>query len=154
VGQWQQVPFVCVCHPLLGGVIDTNVALDVAGSLSYFLEEDEVHLREQHSTFRLGAGQSLHRQSTGKAGTPTAPPPPAGLAAAEPASEAASIKQKQRRRWADDNDDARRGTDDPELIPAVRPDASNTGHMVRMRRGEAWGKFLAYEGCCQVCTAF
>eukprot|EP00775_Hariotina_reticulata_P004797 gene4797-5047_t len=122
-----------------------------AGSLNYLLDEEDVHLREQHASFRLGAGQQMHRQSTGKAGTPTAPPPPAGLAAAELAPEAASMKQKHRRRWADDTDDARRGSDDPDLIPAVRPDVSNTGHMVRMRRGEAWGKFLAYEGCCQVC---
>lgn len=97
------------------------------------LEDDEVQLREQHSSFRMGAGQRL-RRSTSKA-----------------AAASGSIN-KGRRRWMDNGeDDASADVGDvTDLIPAGRPETTNTGHIVRMRRGEAWSKFLAYEGCCQV----
>jgi hypothetical protein len=59
------------------------------------------------------------------------------------------VSKKTRRRWLEGEDDSLGGGDD--FIPVGRQDqVANTGHIVRMRRGEAWSKFLAYEGCCQV----
>lgn len=59
------------------------------------------------------------------------------------------VSKKTRRRWLEGEDDSLGGGDD--FIPVGRLDqVANTGHIVRMRRGEAWSKFLAYEGCCQV----
>lgn len=99
------------------------------------LEDDEVQLREQHSSFRMGAGQRLQRS-------------------ASKAAAAGGSNKKGRRRWMDNGDDdaAADVGDVADLISARRPDTTNTGHIVRMRRGEAWSKFLAYEGCCQVCV--
>lgn len=90
-------------------------------------------MREQHHSFRMGAGQRLQRNvsRTGAAN--------------------GSSNKKGRRRWLEGaHDDAAADFGDIDLIPANRPDNTNTGHIVRMRRGEAWSKFLAYEGCCQV----
>lgn len=106
--------------------------LVVAAPGSGVLDDDEVQLREQHYNFRMGAGQRLQRQSSSKAaGTPSS--------------------RKGRRRWLEGSlDDSHTDVDAAtDFIPASRPDG-NTGHIVRMRRGEAWSKFLAYEGCCQV----
>lgn len=114
-------------------------------------DDSELHLREQHTSFRTGAGQRLQRQSTSSKAS--APPGAPGLLSAS--------GKKGRRRWGEDGqgDDA---SAPPDLLPAGRPQGGeqqlpqhaggpNTGHIVRMRRGEAWSKFLAYEGCCQVC---
>ena len=85
-----------------------------------------------------------------------------GTSAAGSAVQAAASKRGGRRRWMEDgHDDAPVSVDGDgggggggdDLIPAARMDMAgvgNTGHIVRMRRGEAWSKFLAYEGCCQV----
>ncbi|WIA31955.1 hypothetical protein OEZ86_002812 [Tetradesmus obliquus] len=100
------------------------------------IDEDEVHLREQHANFRMGAGQRLQRQGSMK----------------NAAMSAGS--RKGRRRWMEGSQDDSQADADAgvgsDLIPASRGEG-NTGHIVRMKRGEAWSKFLAYEGCCQVC---
>lgn len=114
----------------------------------------------------MGAGQRLQRASThgplhagGRAPSGLAPLSPAGSAAAgsgmeglspSSAAAAAMASKKTRRRWLEEEGDSLGGGDD--FIPVGRQDqvVANTGHIVRMRRGEAWSKFLAYEGCCQV----
>lgn len=117
-------------------------------------EDDDLHLREQHANFRMGAGQRLQRPSTHASGrAPSGPLSPAAASAAAAAAAggaaAAIASKKTRRRWLEDENDSLGGGDD--FIPVGRQDqAANTGHIVRMRRGEAWSKFLAYEGCCQV----
>jgi hypothetical protein len=99
------------------------------------IDEDEVHLREQHANFRMGAGQRLQRQGSVK------------IAAMSAGS------RKGRRRWLEGSQDDSQADADAgvgsDLIPANRGEG-NTGHIVRMKRAEAWSKFLAYEGCCQV----
>eukprot|EP00879_Flechtneria_rotunda_P028951 GHRR01031193.1.p1 GENE.GHRR01031193.1~~GHRR01031193.1.p1 ORF type:complete len:149 (+),score=60.26 GHRR01031193.1:311-757(+) len=102
-------------------------------------EDDEVQLREQHAGFRMSATQRLQRQTSKGPGTAAA-------------AAAAANSKKVRRRWIDGSRDGFYIDADvaSDLIPAGRPDIGNTGHIVRMRRGEAWSKFLAYEGCCQV----
>jgi hypothetical protein len=94
-----------------------------------------VHLREQHANFRMGAGQRLQRQGSVK----------------NAAMSAGS--RKGRRRWLEGSQDDSHADADAgagsDLIPASRGEC-NTGHIVRMKRAEAWSKFLAYEGCCQV----
>lgn len=86
-------------------------------------DEDGVKLRERHASFRTGAGHRIQWQN----------------------SRLASSK-KYRRRWTDASmtQDTAGGCIASGKYPA------NTGHMVRMKRSEAWSKFLAYEGCCQV----
>jgi hypothetical protein len=102
----------------------------------------------------MGAGQRLQRPSTHASGrAPSGPLSPAAASAAAAAAAggaaAALASKKTRRRWLEEENDSISGGDD--FIPVGRQDqAANTGHIVRMRRGEAWSKFLAYEGCCQV----
>lgn len=83
----------------------------------------------------MGASGRLHHQAS-RAG---------GAAAA-----VLNSSRKGRRRWLQDDDNATYTDtgDVTDLIPAERLETS--GHIVRVRRSEAWGKFLAYEGCCQV----
>jgi hypothetical protein len=73
--------------------------------------------------------------------------------ALSPASAAAAAiaSKKTRRRWLEEEGDSFGGGGD-DFIPVGRQQdqQANTGHIVRMRRGEAWSKFLAYEGSCQV----
>ncbi|KAF8071059.1 SPBC16D10.01c [Scenedesmus sp. PABB004] len=129
-------------HPLYGG----TSALDAA-ALKHMEEDDEPQQGGlgAHGSLRPGLAlpPRLARQSSQSA----------------KASSVASGGKKGRRRWAEGSqaDDSHPGglaDGGPDLIPAARggPDlGGNTGHIVRMRRGEAWSKFLAYEGCCQVC---
>jgi hypothetical protein len=120
----------------------------------------------------MGAGQRLQRASTtaspshhhakpaslapGGGGGGALSGGPAGLAAAASGgSGGSSYGKKNRRRWMEDDADDALGAGD-DFIPVGRSTQEapvNTGHIVRMRRGEAWGKFLAYEGCCQVGSA-
>lgn len=97
-----------------------------------------MHLREQHANFRMGAGQRLQRQGSMK----------------NAAMSAGS--RKGRRRWMEGSQDDSQADADAgvgsDLIPASRGEG-NTGHIVRMKRAEAWSKFLAYEGCCQVSSS-
>jgi len=141
---------------------NSTVAAYVVNPGAYPLEDEEVQLRENHAGFRMGAGQRLQRASTHNSGRPAggfmppgSPQAAAGAAAAAaggggPGATAAANSKKTRRRWLEDGDDSLGGGDD--FIPVGRQDqiVANTGHIVRMRRGEAWSKFLAYEGCCQV----
>jgi hypothetical protein len=83
----------------------------------------------------MGAGQRLQRQGSVK----------------NAAMSAGS--RKGRRRWLEGSQDDSHADADAgagsDLIAASRGEG-NTGHIVRMKRAEAWSKFLAYEGCCQV----
>jgi hypothetical protein len=124
----------------------------------------EVRLRDRHASFRTGANARLQRGSSGaNGGQPRSPTGLAGLAAAGAlgaAGDDAAMARKFRRRWdesagggggsaRDREEDVRGGGADGG--PPQARGAANTGHIVRMRRSEAWGKFLAYEGSCQVC---
>lgn len=115
-----------------------------------------VRLRDRHQSFRTGANARLQR------GSSAVPHSPSGLASltsggyppGDEAAMAAAAARKFRRRW---DDSAGGGSQREEDVkgggggdggPPQR--GANTGHLVRMRRSEAWGKFLAYEGSCQV----
>lgn len=118
-------------------------------------EDDEVQLREQMQGHGLSSARGMRVSITSVKG-------PSAAGSAAPAN-----RRGGRRRWMEGGqDDAPMSGDGAggdggggggdggdDLIPAARmdmPGIGNTGHIVRMRRGEAWSKFLAYEGCCQV----
>lgn len=120
----------------------------------------EVRLRDRHQSFRTGAATRVQRAATGAAAVGGGTGAGLGALAAE---EAAAAARKFRRRWDDSagggsgngggggggperDEGAGAGDGGP---PGGR--SANTGHIVRMRRSEAWAKFLAYEGSCQVC---
>jgi hypothetical protein len=119
----------------------------------------EVRLRDRHQSFRTGANARLQR---GTSGLPRSPSglsgpshQPGDEAAAAAAANAAAAARKYRRRWDDTTGGTNSARDenmrDGDTAVGAGPGRPvNTGHTVRMKRGEAWGKFLAYEGSCQV----
>lgn len=89
------------------------------------MEDMEVRFREGFSDFRMDPSARLQRAL----------------------SQAAGINRHGRRRWdAGGSGDGSPGSPHP----GGGGNGAPTGHIIRMKRSEAWGKFLAYEGCCQV----
>lgn len=113
-------------------------------------DPDSVRLREGHSTFRTGAGQRLHRMSSQRG--PRRPRRKWETAGAGGGGSGAGggedAEQEMLQHQYNQQQPLQAMTD---VTGAARGPAPADARVVRMKRSEAWGKFLAYEGCCQVC---
>jgi hypothetical protein len=94
-----------------------------------YVEDMEVRFREGFTDFRMDPSARLQRAL----------------------SQAAAANRHGRRRWDTGGSPGGPGSGSPgSPHPGGGGGGAPTGHIIRMKRSEAWGKFLAYEGCCQV----